>query len=276
MGGAQPISGTTRLLPLIGHPVAQVGSPPVFNRYFAEEGIDAVIFPLDVAPEAVGAFLSDLRGWRNGLGCSVTVPHKQRALAGVDRLTDRARLAGSVNIVRREPDGTLFGDMTDGLAMAAALEAGGCALKGRNALVAGAGGGAGAAIVHALAEAGVSRLTLLETDPRRLDRLLEGLAGFPKIAIDTAPGGADDADLVVNATPLGMRPDDPLPVDPAGFSPEAVVAEVVTKPAETPLLVRARARGMRTVTGLDMVRWQLPFQIRHLGLGEVNPERMRA
>lgn len=261
----QGISGNTRLIPLIGHPVAQVKSPPAFNAYFAENDIDTVIVPLDIATGAVPAFFDNLRHWGNCAGCSVTVPHKQQTALSVDRISDRARLAGAVNIVRRADDGMLSGDMTDGLAMVAAIRSTGFRVEGCHALVAGAGGGAGAAIVHALAEGGIDRLTLVEPDIARLKRVRKVLERmFPQVIVtqedDTAP-----VDLLVNATPLGMFLEDPLPFDPAGHSQAGIVADVVTGAAETKLVGKARTCGMRVVTGQDMIDRQLPFQMRHLG-----------
>jgi shikimate dehydrogenase len=137
--------------------------------------------------------------------------------------------------------------MTDGVALVAALRAAGCAPTGRNALVVGVGG-AGSAVALALAEAG-ARVAVHDIDPARRDDVVARLAAW-RIAV----GSADPAghDLVVNATPLGMAPGDPLPVDAARITAGAVVADLVTKPAVTPLLAAARERGGQIVTGEDM------------------------
>ncbi|SEA67785.1 shikimate dehydrogenase [Pelagibacterium halotolerans] len=261
------ITGTTRLLPLVGHPVAQVKSPPAFNAHFSRSGVDAVIFPVDVEPDAAEQFFSNLAGWKNCIGCSVTMPHKQRAFARVDIRTERAEMAGAVNIIRRNADGTLVGDMTDGLAMVAALIAAGFTPAGARALVVGGGGGAGSAIALALCEAGVEAMTILETDRDRSAAITARLGTrFPGIDFSTEKPPTQPVDLVLNATPLGMKPNDSLPVDVQFLSSGTYVADVVTEPVETVLLARARAQGMPTVSGLDMVHWQLPFQMAHLHL----------
>ncbi|WP_193366724.1 shikimate dehydrogenase family protein [Pelagibius marinus] len=258
------ISGTTICYPLIGHPVAQVRTPPAINAWFSAQGVDAAMFPADIVPAAVEAFFASLRGWGNCGGCSVTVPHKQAAFHAMDEVTARARQVGAVNIVRRRPDGRLSGDMTDGLAFVAALQTKGIKLKGASVLLAGAGGGAGLAIAAALAEAGVAGLTLLEPDAARRAKAAALLAGtFPALSLAKHEAGFD---LAVNASPLGMRPDDPLPFDPAWLCSGGIVADVVTKPVMTPLLQRAAESGLTIQTGNDMADAQLPFQMRHLGL----------
>lgn len=265
------ISGFTRVLPLIGHPVAQVKTPAAFNAHFARATIDAVIFPLDLAPEGTTAFFDNLRHWHNCDGCSVTVPHKQAAFAQVDRHTQRALMAGAVNIIRREADGSLYGDMTDGAAMVAALESHGFEAPGSHSLVVGAGGGAGAAIVLALCEAGVGRITLLENDGARLAFLTERLSErFPGVTVETALGATEGIDLILNASPLGMSADDTLPIDPANFSDAAFAADAVTEPEQTNFLRRAAAQGMSCVSGLEMIARQLPLQMAHLGLPNRN------
>lgn len=107
------VSGTTQVVAVIGHPIAQVKSPDNFNRYFAEQHMDSVMIPVDIAPDAVAAYLNALRGWQNMTGVLVTVPHKQRAAALVDDLTPRARRLNAVNVIRKLADGRLQGDMLD-------------------------------------------------------------------------------------------------------------------------------------------------------------------
>lgn len=108
------VSGTTQVVAVIGHPIAQVKSPDNFNRYFAEQHMDSVMIPVDIVPDAVAAYLNALRGWQNMTGVLVTVPHKQRAAALVDDLTPRARRLNAVNVIRKLADGRLQGDMLDG------------------------------------------------------------------------------------------------------------------------------------------------------------------
>jgi shikimate dehydrogenase len=262
---AAPISGSTRCLALIGHPVDQVRSPPAFNRWFAERNIDAVIFPVDLAPSRLPDFFAMLRGWHNCIGLSVTMPHKAAALALVDDCTPRARQSGALNIVRREADGRLVGDMVDGLAFVSALRQQNFDPAGRRCAVIGAGG-AGRAIAHALAEVGAASLAVVDIDSVAQERLLADLRrAHARIRVsDRVVAG--ELDLLVNASPLGMRADDPLPFDPDGLAPGALVADVVTKPAMTRFLLRAAERGRAVQTGHAMADAQLPLQMTHFGL----------
>jgi shikimate dehydrogenase len=245
------LSGETRIHLIVGDPVAQTKSPAGLTRVFAERGANAVCVPMQVAAADLDAFMAAAKRVRNIDGIVVTVPHKFAALRHCDRPSERARALAAVNAMRRERDGTRdgiwAGDMTDGVALVAALRAGGFAPQGRRALVVGAGG-AGSAVVLALADAG-AQVAVHDTDVGRRDALRARL-GFH----DIAAGSADPAGfhLVVNATPLGMAAGDPLPVAAERLDPGAYAADLVTRPAVTPFLAAARRRGSPIVTGEDM------------------------
>ncbi|WP_085035646.1 shikimate dehydrogenase [Ensifer aridi] len=260
------ISGKTVFIPLIGHPVEQVKSPGPMNEWFSRNGVAAVLIPIDILPEKVGAFLDAMRDTLNCAGLSVTMPHKQAAFAGVDELTDRARRAGAVNIVRRNTDGTLIGDMVDGDAMVAALAKNGVSVRGKTALVVGAGG-AGAAIIYALAEAGAATLIVIERDQAKADRLIAHLRrDYPQVqAHDDLP---DDVavDVAINASPAGMNEADPYPFPLERLTRAEIIADAVTKPPVTPWLEEARRRGIAIQTGAEMTLAQLPTQIAFWGL----------
>ena len=241
------LSGETRIHLIVGDPIAQAKSPGGLTQEFARRGVDAVCIPMQVAVADLDGFMAAIKRVRNIDGIVVTVPHKLAAPRHCETLSERARRLGAVNAMRREPDGRWFGDMTDGVALVAALRHAGCEPKGRRGLVVGVGG-AGSAVALALAEAG-ARVAVHDIDAARRDDLRGRLAAF-----DIAAGSADPSgfDLVVNATPLGMAPGDPLPVDADRLAPRALVADLVTKPAVTPLLEAARSRGAVIVTGADM------------------------
>lgn len=263
-----PISGTTVCYPLLGHPVAQVSTPPTINGWFVRQSIDAVMFAIDMPPATVEEFFRMLRTWQNCGGCSVTIPHKQVAFRVVDELTGRAHRSSSVNIIRRLDDGRLIGDMTDGLAMVEALRLNGVAVSGKSVLLVGGGGGAGAAIADALCEGGVARLHLVERNEQRRDYIFSILRSvYPEVAISLAvPDGNESVDVAINATALGMLQDDPLPFDPGIVCRDGIVADVVTKPVETALLREAKRLGRKFQTGKEMATAQLEFQMRHLAL----------
>lgn len=263
------IKGSTRLVAIIGSPVAQVKSPENFNAAFAASGRDAAMIAIDVAPEGVAEFLSLARRWANLEGFVVTIPHKQSVAAGIDDITSRAALLGAVNVVRRKEDGRLCGDMVDGLGFVAAARENGFSPSGKEVLVIGCGG-AGGAIAHALCEAGVSALALCDTETPRLERLAGLLrAEFPEISVETQIGDPARFDLVANATPLGMKDGDPLPLADEALAllkNTACVADVVTSPEVTPFLAAASARGLSIQTGPQMARAQLALLGGHMGV----------
>jgi shikimate dehydrogenase len=241
------LTGETRIHLIVGDPIAQTKSPAGLTRVFAERGVDAVCIPMQVAVGDFDAFMATARRVRNIDGIVVTVPHKLAAARHCEVLSGRSRLLGAVNAMRREPDGSWSGDMTDGVALVAALHASGFAPRGRRALVVGAGG-AGSAVVLALAQAG-ARVAVHDIDAARRNDLCARLAAY-----EVAAGSADPAGcaLVVNATPLGMAADDPLPVEVDRLDAGAFAADLVTKPAVTPFLEAARRRGSPILTGEGM------------------------
>jgi shikimate dehydrogenase len=241
------LDGSTRVHVIVGDPIAQVKSPGGITESFGQAGLNAVLVPIHVTPDALDSFVKGLSLAQNVDGIVATVPHKFATYAYCTTATERARFLEAVNVLRRNPDGSWHGDMVDGLACVESLKKGGCDLKGKRALLVGSGG-AGSAIAQALLEAGVGSLAIHDADATRRDRLLQKLGG-------RAVAGSDDPsgfDLAVNATPAGMQPGDPLPLQADKLAPSCWVADVITAPEVTPLLQAARARGCQTRTGLDM------------------------
>lgn len=245
------LSGATRLYPILGDPIAQAKSPEGLTRAFGEAGHDAAVVPMRVPPDAIAAVLAALDRVGNVDGIVATVPHKFAAYRHAASASRRARLIGTANVLRRRPDGGWHADMLDGLSMVHAVLRAGGRLEGRTALLAGAGG-AGCAIGLALLEAGVAALAVHDTDAARRERLLallrEAYPGRVR-AGDADPAGMD---VVVNATPSGMRDGDRPSVLFERLAPQMFVADVITAPEITPLLAAAQARGARIATGIGM------------------------
>ena len=247
---AEVLDGATRLVFIVGDPIAQVKSPAGVTRAFAERGRRAVCVPAHVAAADLAAWFDGVARMRNVDGVIVTVPHKFAALAHCASLTDGAAFVGAVNTLRRRSDGCWHGDMVDGTGFVEALRRAGFEPAGRRALLVGAGG-AGSAIAHALVMAGVSLLAVHDADPARRDALIARLVALgARIEI----GGDDPTgfDLAVNATPLGMRDGDPLPLRVGRLRPSQVVGCAVTLPAVPPLIDAARRAGCLTVNGGEM------------------------
>jgi len=244
------LNGETRLHLIVGDPVAQTRSPAGLTREFASRRVNAVCVPVHVGAPDFDRFIAAAKRVHNIDGIIVTMPHKFAALGHCEETAEAARILGAVNLLHRVAAGRWRGDMTDGTAMVAALRRAGCEPAGRAALVVGAGG-AGSAVALALIEAGVASLAVADLDAARRDGLLARLAGR---GAAVGAGSADPAGfgLIVNATPAGMQPGDPLPVDPARLDRSAAVADFIATPAVTPLLEAARRRGSTIVTGEDM------------------------
>jgi shikimate dehydrogenase len=251
------LSGATRVYFIVGDPIAQVRSPSGVTAALRAAGRDALVVPAHVAPADLPAFFAGVTQMRNVDGIIITVPHKFSATQYCATLSAEASFLGAVNTLRRTPDGKWHGGMFDGTGFVAALVDAGCELRGKRALLVGAGG-AGSAIGHALVQSGVGSLGVRDNDAQRTASLIGRLNSLGQGDAHSAPAGlaaheyAHEYDVVVNASPLGMRADDPLPVDVSRLQPGTFVGDVVTKPPLTPLIEAARARGCPTVTGTQM------------------------
>jgi shikimate dehydrogenase len=249
------ISGTTELLAIVGTPISQVKSPENFNAWFARHDRNASMIPIDLERESLDDFVNTLRAWRNLRGCVVTVPYKQEIAKRLDTLSKRAQALGCVNVVRREADGTLAGDMVDGDGFINAVRRHGFEPRGKRALIVGAGG-AGSAIAWSLCENGITSLALADLDAARALGLSSLLAAhFPGVATSLHFDSLEPFDLVVNASPAGMPGNDALPIAQERFATlraSTLVADVVTTPEITPFLELARRAGCHVQTGAEM------------------------
>lgn len=255
-GTPLPIDGSTRIYAIIGHPIEQVGSPRVFNTLFRQAGKHAVLVPLHVLPDDLEKAMAGLRAMRNLDGIIVTVPHKAAVMDCLDAVGDNATRIGAVNAIRREPDGRFLGENFDGKGCVIGLQRQGHDLTGRRALVVGAGG-AGSAVAHALADAGVASMTVFDVDTVRGQRLVAGLTSArPSLEAVVGPADPTACDLVVNCSPVGMAPDDPLPVDPSKITPGSLVVDVILKPRISRFLEAAQAAGCLVQPGYRMLEGQ--------------------
>jgi len=251
------LNGATRIHVTIGDPIAQVKSPAGITQGFAARGHDALMIPLQVKPADVEDFFKLAKKLPTLDGIVITVPHKPFAFRHCDATSERARVLEVCNVMRREVDGRWTGDMTDGGGFIAALKRNGFDAKGKRALQVGAGG-AGSAIALALTMEG-ARVTLCDLDTQKRDALIARLGrhGHKVTATDKAdPSGFD---LVVNATPAGMKAGDPLPVDASRIAPATFVADIITMPMVTPLLEAAKAKGCAIQNGVQMFEAQVDF-----------------
>ncbi len=269
------VQGTTRVFPVVGYPVQQVKAPHLYNDWFMRTGHDCIVVPFEIAPEDFATVLPALLRARNVGGVMVTIPHKVPTVGLLQDCSDAVRIAGACNAVVRRADGSLYGELFDGVGLVRAAEKHGFTAAGSRCLVVGAGG-AGAAIAAALAAAGASAVRLFDTRAAHAQELAAQLqVHFPGTHIHAGPAELAGFELLVNATPLGMDPGDPLPVDVSQLKPQMLVAEIVMKHDITPLLQAARAIGCRTVQGREMLQEQMPLYLAFFGLGPAQAQARR-
>ena len=270
------ITGTTQLIAHIGYPTGTFKSPMIYNPWFEKRGINAVVVPLGVKADDFPATFRALRALTNLRGALITMPHKVTAMDLVDELTPATLVAGACNAVLRREDGRLLGDQFDGTGFVRGVQRKGFDPRDRRVLITGAGG-VGSAIAASLAAASVAEIVLHDTRPDAAQSLAARLREHHP-ALRASVGGNDPAgfDLIVNATPLGMRDGDPLPFDMSRVDAATMVGEVVMREDITPLLAAAQARGCRVQPGKDMLFEMIPAYLEFFGYGTATPEELRA
>ncbi|HMA30880.1 MAG TPA: ThiF family adenylyltransferase [Casimicrobiaceae bacterium] len=270
------ISGKTTLIAHIGYPTDAFKAPMIYNPYFEQAGIDAVVVPMGVKGEDYAGFLRGLFRMTNIRGALITMPHKVSTVALLDEVTPTVKVAGSCNAIVKRPDGTLLGDMFDGAGFVRGAQRKGARLEGAAVLVVGAGG-VGSAIAASLAAAGVASIRLFDANPAAANALGARLREhYPKLAVDPESNDPAGCDVVVNATPLGMNDGDPLPVDVSRIAAGTFVGEVVMKEEYTPLLRAAMDKGCPVQVGTDMLFEMIPAYLEFFGFPTTTPENLRA
>ena len=269
------IRGTTRLIAHIGFPTSTFKAPMIYNPWFEAQGIDAVVVPMGCKADDYTAFLPLVFRLSNIHGALITMPHKIATIALADRVSVTARIAGAANALRLGVDGALEADMFDGEGFVLGVLAKGQRLDGIGALVVGAGG-VGSAIAASLARAGVARLAIFDPNAAAAQALAGRLlAAYPALRVETGSRDPAGFELVVNASPLGMNADDPMPMDVTRIDPAAFVGEVVMKAEMTPFLAAAAERGCRYQVGTDMLFEQIPAYLEFFGFGKPTADELR-
>jgi len=270
------ITGNTSLIAHIGWPTHSFRAPMVYNPYFEQAGIDAVVMPMGCQSDHYSAFLRSVFTLTNICGALITMPHKVSTVALLDEASPTVRIAGSCNAVRRGADGKLVGNMFDGEGFVRGVRRKGCALQGIRVLVVGAGG-VGSAIAASLAAAGIGEIALFDANDESARALADRLkTHYPALRVRTGSNDPAGFELVVNATPMGMNDGDPLPMDVSRIAPDAFVGEVVMKHEMTGFLKAVQARGCRFQVGSDMLFEQIPAYLELFGLPSTTPEVLRS
>ena len=270
------ISGKTRIFGVIASPIDHVRAPMVFNPEFAKRGIDAVLVPMHILPEHLPETLNALAQLPNCGGVAVTIPHKMTAASLCDELGMGAEITGAVNAIRFE-DGRMIGDNFDGMGFVAGLVGEGHDPKGADALLLGAGGAGRAvalALAEVMAESGAGRLTIHNRDATKAEALVELLkAQYPQLAVACADAAQintrkTEANLLINATSLGLHDDDALPLALEGVKESAVIADIIMVPEMTKWLMDAERRGLTCHKGRYMFDYQKDLIANFIGAWE--------
>ncbi len=226
---------------MIGAPVTKVRTPEVLERLMAEVGVEATVETSHVEPDALDGFMSEAVRDRTIDGLMITMPHKKASIAHLARISTTAKAAGSVNSAKRLASGEMVGAQFDGLGLVAALGARGADLKTARVLLAGVGG-AGLPIAQAILAHGCASLAILDTNRALRDAAIASLRGEADVPVSATEAPLPGAyDLLINATPLGMRDDDPSPFADKLVASTDWVADIVADPSKT----RTRGDGER-------------------------------
>ena len=269
------IDGKTRLIAHIGYPTDSFKSSMIYNPFFEVKGINAAVIPMGCRSEDYAFFLKLVFRLANVAGALITMPHKVTTLSLVDDASVSAKIAGACNAVRIDDSGRLVGDMFDGEGFVRGVQRKGWNVSGASAFVAGCGG-VGSAIAASLAKAGVARLGLYDVMPQSMNALAQRLqTHYPNLTVTAGASDPGGYDIVVNATPLGMNKDDPLPIDVSRVSPSSFVGEVVLSEEITPFLAAARAKGCAYQVGTDMLFEQIPAYLEFFGFPAATPDELR-
>lgn len=246
------VSSATRLIALLGDPVGHSLSPVFQNAAFRASGVDGVYLALRCVPSDVPGLLRGVA--LAGGGGNVTLPHKELAALTVDRRTAAVERTGACNTYWAE-DGAVCGDNTDVAGVSASIrELIGRAPEGARVLVLGAGGSA-RAVLAALIDDGAAEVVVANRSRERAAALVEGMAraGRTRITAGAVPATNDRFDLAINATSLGLRPSDPLPISPASGPRIGAALDLVYSPDSTPWVRALRDAGVPAADGLDML-----------------------
>lgn len=250
-------TGKADVFVMLANPVGHAKSPGIFNEIFEQLGLDSLMVPMSCKPADFETFWAGLTAAENVRGAIISVPYKAAVYEKCANGHDRAVRVRSANSVRRNPDGSWYADNFDGLGFIDALTAAGHQIAGRRILQVGAGG-AGASLAYCLAEAGAAEIRLSDVDRGRATMLAELVATcFPDCRIAVGEADPTGMDMVVNATPMGLKATDPLPLDVTALTPDMTVVDIIMEPAETPLLREAKRIGCKTQPGRPMMDHQV-------------------
>jgi shikimate dehydrogenase len=269
------ITGETKLIAHVGYPTTTFKSPMIYNPWFERRGVNAVVMPMGVRSQDFASAFPQICRFTNFHGALITMPHKVAVMAMLDEVSTAVNVAGSCNAVKRGEDGRLIGDMFDGEGFVRGVKRNGGSIAGKRVLVVGSGG-VGSAIAASCAAAGAEEIALYDVHSATAEALADRLRqNYRKLKVTVGSNDPAGFGLVVNATPLGMKPGDPMPMDISHLSPSTFVGEVVLKAETTAFLAAAKERGCPTQVGVDMLFEQIPAYLEFFGFPATTADELR-
>lgn len=245
-------------LAVLGYPVSHSKSPQMHQAALDALGIEVTYIRLELKPGSL-AEAFELMQQRGFIGCNVTIPHKFEARENCDEVSASVELLGVANTIHFK-EGKVLGDNSDGPGLLRALEDDfQCVIAGANVLVLGAGGGAGKAIATQLNQAGCASLILSNRTVSKVEELANDLTDSgTKVSVlgnsvEELEAVAGELDIIINATSMGMKPEDAVPFPTSVIKARHKVYDAIYNPVETKLLEAAKANGAKTANGLSML-----------------------
>ena len=269
------ISGTTALVAHLGYPTHTFKSSLICNPWFEKNGVDAVVVPMGIKAEDYPSFFRSLFTLTNIRGALVTMPHKVTTMDLVDEISPTAEIAGATNAVLRREDGSLLADQFDGAGFVRGVLSKGFDPSGKRALVVG-NGGVGSPIAASLAGLGLAEIGLFDPNTGSSEALAQRISAYyPDVQIAIGSKDPEGYDLIVNATPIGMKDGDPMPVDIDRITPGSYVGDVVLKADVTPFLQAALEKGCTAQVGSDMLFELIPAYLEFFGFRSATAQELR-
>ncbi len=245
------IDARTKMTGLFGYPVEHSLSPDMHNSAFELLGLNYCYVALSVHPDSLNRAVEGIRSM-NFRGVNVTVPHKENVLSMIEKIDAEAQFIGAVNTIVND-NGKLTGYNTDGSGFIRSLEENNITYEGKVIFVVGTGGASRAVCYYLCRKA--ENTHLFDIDRKKAEALVNDLRSLnSSVYLETNTEKIKNADIIINATPLGLKTEDPLPFDPGVLKPEQVVIDLIYK--DTPLLKSASDKGCTVLNGLGMLLWQ--------------------
>jgi shikimate dehydrogenase len=263
------ITGKTRVFYMVADPIEQVRTPEIFNKVLPLCNVDAVMVPLQVSNENLVSTVKELFKSETTAGMVLSIPHKTDAAELVYSRSKIAATANAVNAIRRNSEGKLEGDLFDGVGFVKSLDRYHMQYKKKRILLLGAGG-AGSAIAVSLAACYPAHLAIFDPETQRAEQLAKSIQKSFEISCEALNSNDPSSfDIIINASPLGLKPNDPLPLPADKIPASAIVCDILMKNQPTPLLKAALENGSSVLPGFDMLILQTPLFLEFFGLTEV-------